>query len=305
MVDFVKPGEGDSSPKKKKYKFNFKRFFLILLIFYLLSSLVSTLTYNYTPKIAVVPIQGSITVGKDSSLLGGESASSREISNTLRSLVVDDSVKGILLDINSGGGSAVASEELGNAILYAKQFKPVYAVISDVGASGAFWAAVSANKVYTSKISLVGSIGVTMASLSYEDVLKEYNITYRKITAGKYKDIGSPYRKITPYEEKMFQDILDETHQVFIEHVAISRNLSIEQVTPWAEGQIILGSKAKELGFVDELGGYDDALNDLKQATDNSSMVVIYGTEKTLAEELGLSTPSLVPKAEAFGLQFK
>jgi protease-4 len=301
MVDFVEPQK--EKPRKKK-KFSFKRLFIIMIFFFILSSIISSVMFSLTPKIAVIPIHGVILVDKDTSIFGDNSLSSREIASTLYSLKDDTSVEAILLDINSPGGSAVASEEIAQAVQAVKQEKPVYAVISDVGASGAYWVASSADKIYSSKLSLVGSIGVTMASLSYENLLKEYNITYRQLISGKYKDIGTPYREMSEEEKQLLQEILDQTHTEFISIVAEQRNLTMEEITPYAQGQIFLGSKAQEIGFVDKIGTYTDALTDLKNATNPSAIDVVYGLPKTFFEELGMQSPSILPQTRT-GIDFK
>ena len=228
---------------------------------------------------------------EQSTSIYGKSVSSRSIASTLYQLKDDDSVKAILLDINSPGGSPVASEEISKAIEDTKKVKPVYALINDMGASGAFWVAVSANKIYASSMSTLGSIGVTSSGLSFENFIKAHNITYRKLTSGKIKDIGTPFRKQTPEEKKIIQNMLDNIHQKFIEHVAKSRNLTIENVTKYANGEIFLGDFAKKIGFIDEIGYYPDVIQKLKNITNESDiMVVTYGQEPSLLQIMGIDT---------------
>ena len=294
MAQYVKlkeeSEEGNNKPliKKRRSWFSFKTFIIVFLSLFILSSIISSISYSLTPKIAIVPIDGIISTQASNSLLE-EYISSRDIATTLYELKDDSSVKAVLLDINSPGGSPVASEEISKAIEAVKEEKPVYALINDVGASGAFWIAVSADKIYASSMSTVGSIGVTSAGLGFEEFIKQYNITYRRQTSGEYKDMGTPYREPTNEENEMIQELLDEIHIKFIEHVATSRNLSVDFVKPYAEGQVFLGSKAKELGFIDEIGYYEDVIAELKaNATD--IMIVDYGPEPTLFEELGVKS---------------
>lgn len=302
MVDFVKLEEDKGSGKKGEEKsfFTFKNFILIFLLFFLISSIFTSVSDSMTPKIAVIPITGAIMTESDNSLFGGSSVSSREIATKLLELKDDDSVKAVLLDINSPGGSPVASEEISRAIEEVKKKKPVYALINDVGASGAFWVAVSANKTYASSMSVVGSIGVTSAGLGFEDFIKQYNITYRKQTAGNLKDMGTPFREPTKEEEKILQAILDDIHVRFIEHVATSRNMEYKKVEKYATGQIFLGSEAKEIGFIDEIGYYPDVISELKNIT-KANTVVNYGPAPTLLEELGFKTEysGLLPSASS------
>ena len=184
MVDFIKLKDEDKQKdNNSRKKISFKKIFLIFLILFLLSSIISSISYSMSSKIAVVPIDSVILTQKSTSIYGN-SISSREISEILRDLEKDDSVKGVIIDINSPGGSPVASEEISKAIESLKSKKPVYALINDIGTSGAFWVAVSTNKIYASSMSTVGSIGVTSATLGFENFIKNYNIKYRKQTSG-------------------------------------------------------------------------------------------------------------------------
>ena len=174
---------------------------------FFISTIISSIALSLSPKIAVVPIKGVITSQGGDNLFSSF-VSSRFISETIYSLADDETVKVIVLDINSPGGSAVASEEISKSVEYAKSKKKVVALINEIGASGAFFISVSANKTYASSMSYVGSIGVTSAKLSFENFIKEHNITYRKLTAGDKKDIGSIYREPTKEEEETVQKTL-------------------------------------------------------------------------------------------------
>jgi protease-4 len=256
----------------------------------ILSSIISSITYDISPKIAVVPIVGPITSDKQTSLYG-TTISSREIASTLRTIQKDTSIKGVILDINSPGGSPVATEEIAKAVEALSFDIPVYAIINDVGASGAFWIAVSADKVYASSMSTLGSIGVTSAGLSFEDFIRNYNITYRKQTAGEYKDMGTPFREPTEKEEEIIQEMLDEIHVKFVEHVAKSRNLNVDDVWPYATGEVFLGSKALNAGFIDEIGYFPDVLIAMESATNlTDPLIVTYGREPTLLEVIGVDS---------------
>ncbi|MFW5704236.1 MAG: signal peptide peptidase SppA [Nanoarchaeota archaeon] len=291
MADYVKlkNERDDDSPKRKKRKswFSWKMFFLFFFLFFFLSSIISSFIYSVTPKAGIVPINGVILTDKETTLYG-TSLSSRDIADTILALDEDTSVKAIILDINSPGGSPVASEEISRAIERAE--KPVYAIISETGASGAFWIAMSADKVYASEMSIVGSIGVTSAGLAFEEFIDEYNITYRRLVAGEHKDMGTPFRELTGKEEEKLQNILDEIHENFIVHVAEARNLSREDVEEYATGEIFLGSTGKEAGFIDEFGYMKDLLEDI-EAEHGSLLVENYAPETTLGDLLlGLSS---------------
>jgi protease-4 len=306
MVDFVKFKKSNESddeiPKKRRSMFSFKRIALWFLVFFIISSVISSISMSIAPKIAVVPITGAImTSNGGSSLLSFDGTNSRDISEKLYDIAADSSIKGVILDINSPGGSPVAAEEISAAIEYVKaQGIPVYSTFSDLGASGAFWIAMSADKVYSSGMSTIGSIGVTSAGLGFERLIENYNISYRRQTSGEFKDMGSPYRAPTETENEKVQIILDEIHSAFINHIANARNLSYLYVLEDATGEIFLGNYAKERGYVDVIGNYKDALNDMKELVGESSLVMDYGPQPKLFDGIGIETmmPSFDSKSQ-------
>jgi len=302
MADFVKfkPEENNEEKSQKRYRrrrINFKGIFLLFLLFFLVSSIISSITYSITPKIAVIPIKGVISSEASSSVFGS-TLSSRDIADQIRSLKDDSSVKAILIDINSPGGSPVASEEISRAIEDTKKEKPVYAIINDIGASGGYWIGVSADKLYASKLSVVGSIGVTSAGLSYENLIKDYNITYRQQTAGKYKDLGSPFREQTQEEKEIMQKLLDDLHSEFKIHISKSRNISLEELEEYAQGQIFLGEEAKEIGLIDDIGYYDSTIDELRNITSQNAIIINYEPEPSLIDILKINSIFEIPKAE-------
>lgn len=299
MVEYVKLKDIDEDQKetqkpiaknKSRYKISFKKILLLSLFILLLSMLISSISLSLSDKIAVVPIKGVIMSEKTSTIYSS-SVSSREIASTLYDLRNDDSVKAILLDINSPGGSPVASDEISKAIENIKKVKPIYSLINDVGASGAYWVASSTDKIYSSSMSTIGSIGVTSAGLSFENFITEHNITYRQQISGKYKDMGSIYRKQTDEEKAIIQNLLDNIHKRFIEHVAKNRNITIENVTKLATGEIFLGSETIKNGLTDKIGYYPDVINKLKNITNSENAIVVtYGSTPTLLQIIGIES---------------
>jgi len=204
-----------------------------------------------TGNIAVIDINGVIMTGKDG-IFSSSIASSTEIVKLIEKIEKDKSIKGMILMINSPGGSAVASQEIADAINELNM--TTVAVIRDVGASGGYWVSSAADKIFASKLSIVGSIGVRASYLEFADMIQDYNVTYRRLVAGKYKDMGSPFKELTEEENKLFQEVLDQMHEVFIEEVSQNRNLDVEAVRALATGQFFTGIKAKEVGLIDEFG---------------------------------------------------
>lgn len=240
--------------------------FTILLFFavvigltvYLLGEL-SIISGDY---VSVVPVKGEVTLGGcSSSLLGGSvsCASVPVIKEQLEAADGDDSVKAIVLDVNSGGGGVVASREFMRAVQDTE--KPVVAYIGEVGASGAYYGASAADYIISDRNSLTGSIGVIMTLQHYYGLFEKIGVNVTVIKSGNSKDIGSPYRPVTDEEREELQEMLDEIYYDFVTDIASNRNLSLDHVENISTGEVFLGSRALEYGLVDGLGGLDDAVD--------------------------------------------
>ena len=230
----------------------------LLVLFILIIGAVLILGSSFGGTVAVIPIQGEIGYGS-SDLLGGSVVNPETIKNQIDEAENDESVSAILLDINSPGGTPVASEEIMNAIKDCK--KPVVAWISDTGASGAYLAATGADKIVASPSSMVGSIGVILDLTNLSELYKKIGVTKTVIKGGKYKDIGADYRNMTPEEKTMLQNMVNEHYDHFISIVAENRNLNKSYVSSIAEGQIYTGSQAKNLKLIDYVGSKEEALD--------------------------------------------
>ncbi|MAG77762.1 signal peptide peptidase SppA [archaeon] len=213
-------------------------------------------------KIAVIPIKGMITLEGGSSLLT-TTTSGTEIVAKIKDAQDDNQIKAIVLEINSGGGTVLGSKIVADAIKETE--KPVIAVISEYGASGAYWIASQADLIYADDLSFVGSISVLGSHLEFSGLLEDYNVTYRRLVTGEYKDIGSPYKEMSIQEEFLIQERLQGIHDYFVQEVATGRNLTIEQTNELADGLFYLGYEAKELKLIDELGDREDAIEKAKQ----------------------------------------
>jgi protease-4 len=211
--------------------------------------------------VAVIPIHGTITLGGcPGGLFYIESCAQVDAIRTqLRQADDDPAVKAIVLDVYSGGGNIVASRELMRAVRDTK--KPVVAWIGEVGASGAYYVASAADRIVADDNSITGSIGVIMFVQHYYELFDDIGINVTVLKSGETKDAGSPFRPMTEEERVRFQEIIDKVYDSFIEDVAENRGLSKEYVRENAKGDIYLGSEAKEIGFVDELGGLEEAID--------------------------------------------
>jgi protease IV len=206
-------------------------------------------------NVAVIALDGPISVNGIGSYFDA-SVSSKKVIPLIKK-AVEDEKEAIIFEINSPGGSAVASYEIADAI--AELEIPTVAVVHEVGASGAYWIAASTDYIIANELSMVGSIGVISSYLDFSGLLDDYNVSYERLVAGEFKDTGSPLKKLSSAERELFQHKLDLIHDVFIEQVAEHRSMSVEEVTVLADGFVYLGLEGAENGLVDTLGGMNEA----------------------------------------------
>ncbi len=232
-------------------------------------------------NVAVIDITGAITT-QDASGFGAVQASSSRIVNFIETADSDNRVSAILFRINSGGGSPVATEEIASAIQNTN--KTTVAVIRDTGASGAYWVASATDTIFASRMSIVGSIGVTGSNFGIDELLEEYNVTYRRLVTGEYKDIGSPFKEMTDEERLLFQERLEVLHRIFAETIADNRNLTDEEISKIANGLFWTGMQAKDIGLIDEFGGEREALKYIEEKLGIKAEAVEYRRDPSLGD---------------------
>ncbi|MBU8892250.1 MAG: signal peptide peptidase SppA [Bacteroidales bacterium] len=208
-------------------------------------------------KIAVVYASGTVLMGE-----GGEGViGSDRISRAVRKARKDSSVKAIVLRVNSGGGSALASEVIWREVKLAQETKPVIASIGDVAASGGYYIIAPAQKIIASPNSITGSIGVFGLFFSGKELLNEkLGIHVDVAKTNKFADIGSVTRPFRPEEREIFQYLVENFYETFITKVAEGRNMTKEEVDEIGQGRVWSGVNAIEIGLIDEFGGLEDAI---------------------------------------------
>lgn len=203
--------------------------------------------------IAVIPIDGVIAGAGGAGVITPQS-----FRDKLNQALDDDSVKAVVLRVDSPGGTVAASEEIA---LYVKASdKPVVVSVGDVDASGAYMVSSQADKIIALPGSAVGSIGVITEIPNVAGLLDKLGVEFTVITAGTYKDAGSPYRSLTTTEKALIQGSVDEVYGQFIDIVAEGRSMPRSKVESLATGWAWNGTEAKKLGLVDQIGTFDDAL---------------------------------------------
>lgn len=211
---------------------------------------------NNAAQIAVVYAEGAIVGGKGSI----ETIGSDRFAEVLRELREDESVKAVVLRVNSPGGSATASEVILREILLTKKKKPVVVSMGNVAASGGYWIAAGANQIFAEENTITGSIGVFGLLSNIQEIANEQGVTWDVVKTGKFADISSNVRPKTEAELAIYQQSIDKTYQLFLRKVARYRDLPIEQVKQIAQGKIWSGKEANQIGLVDRIGGLESAI---------------------------------------------
>lgn len=210
-------------------------------------------------NIAIIPVHDEITSYTYYDELGDPVLSSTldDFVSELRRAEYDPGILGVIVSIDSPGGSPYAGEAMANELM--RSSLPSAAVVRDMAASAGYWAATGADRIFASVLSNVGSIGVTMSYLEYAGQNEDSGLSYVEIASGPYKDAGNPDKRLSEEERALFQRDVDETHLDFVQAVARNRNLSEETVASLADGSTMLGRAAFSAGLIDELGDRESA----------------------------------------------
>lgn len=176
---------------------------------------------------------------------------------------MDGEVKAILLEVDSYGGYPVAAEEVANALKRSK--KPTVAFVRGAATSAAYWAASGADIIFSSALSDIGSIGVTMSYLDNVQKNNNEGLSYNSLSVGQFKDYGDPNKTLTTEERELIMRDLEVNHNIFIQTISENRNLPIDKVRVLADGSSMPGEMALENGLIDRIGDYYDARNYLRE----------------------------------------
>ena len=249
----------------------------------------SSLGLNRGPRIAVIYAAGIIASGKSTyESPGGAVVGSDTIVEYLRKARGDDTVKAIVLRVDSPGGSAIASDIIWREVLLTKNQKPLIASMSDVAASGGYYISMPAHAIVAEPSTLTGSIGVVLTKFVIDGTLKKLGMNLEGVSQGKYAEMYSPKRPFTPEERARMVENMQATNDTFVEKAAQGRNTTPEKIDQIGQGRVWTGRQAKEIGLVDELGGLDRAIALAKQrakiAQDAEVELVIYPPKKSFYE---------------------
>jgi protease-4 len=233
-----------------------KKVFLIIILIIVVLIIALYLASFLSParggKIGVVEIEGAITDMK-------------EAMEDVVKFKEDDSIKGVILRINSPGGAVGPTQEIYSEIKKLRKSKKVYVSMGSVCASGGYYLAVTGEKVYASPSTITGSIGVIMEQAVVEDLMKKIGIESNTIKSGPLKDTGSPFRKMREDEKKYLQSLIDSIYEQFVNDVAEGRKMPVDQVKQLADGRIYTGLQAKDTGLIDNIGTFYDVVDEMQK----------------------------------------
>ncbi len=273
-------------------------YLLILLILWLPESLPNSAMKATKEHTAIIEINGVIADDSE--------ASADNVITALRSAYEDKKTKGVILRINSPGGSAVQAGYINDEIRRLKEKHPkipVYAVVTDMAASGGYYIAVAADDIYVDKASIVGSIGVLMSTFGFERGMEKLGIERRLLTAGKHKGILDPFSPLKPQEKQHLQEMLDQVHQQFIQAVKAGRGERLKESPDIFSGLFWSGEESIKLGLADGLGSSSYVARELIGA---ETLVDYTRSEDFLerfAKRIGAGAAAFVSGQTGFGIQ--
>lgn len=285
--------------KDRKWRRVFKIVLLVIFVFYILSIILvagsngGSAVNSGQPHTALVELNGVISLGK------GDVSADR-LNASLRRAFQAKMSKGVVLRINSPGGSPVQSDEINAEIVRLRSLypdKPLHVVVSDVCASGGYYIAAAADQIFANPSSIVGSIGVRMDSFGFVDALKKLGVERRSLTAGTNKAILDPFLPVKESQQAHAKQMLAVVHQQFINRVKAGRGDRLSDNPDLFSGLFWSGEQAKELGLIDEFGSLDYVARDVI----GHEAIVDYSFKpdflQQFAQDLGVSISSSVTNA--------
>lgn len=254
-------------------------------------------------KIAVMELEGTIVSSSSDGGFFSKESPAVSLLKSLKAASLDPNIKGIIIKINSPGGTVAMSQNIYDQIIEVRKSKPVIALFDDIAASGGYYIASAADRIIAQSGSLTGSIGVIFSFMDYHNLLiDKLSVNPVVVKSGKYKDIGSGFRQMTDEEKQLMQGIIDDSYNQFISAIIKGRvqrtdKYSVEK-TPLtlaalkenADGRVFTGHQAKNLGFVDAIGNIDTAeimiekMAQEKFSNSQKAKLVNYNKKSSLSE---------------------
>jgi protease-4 len=218
-------------------------------------------------RIAVIEIEGIISDSKD-------------VMEDINRFKEDELITGVILRIDSPGGAVGPTQEIYREVIKLKDKKNVFVSMGTACASGGYYIASAAEKIYANPSTITGSIGVIMQLMIAEDVLKKLGLESNTVKAGKFKDVGSPFRRMTGPERAYLDEIVTSIHEQFIKDIAAGRKMDVATVRKLAQGKIYTGTQAQEVGLIDSIGNFYDTVDGLKEVLEIEGKPVLVYAQK-------------------------
>jgi len=247
-------------------------------------------------RIALLRVEGVIQDTGSASSLFATGYDHQALMEQLDLIRDDQSVKGVVLYVDSPGGGVVESSDIHDKIVAIQKEReiPVYVSMGGLAASGGYYISAPADKIFAHQETMTGSIGVIMESINYGEFADKHGIDFVTIKSGKYKDIMSATREMTDEERGMLQEMLNDSYERFVDVIEEGRGMSEAEVKKWADGRIMNGRQAIEAGLADETGRLEDAVAALRNDHDLAKAELFeYGTDVGFGSLLGVKMQSM------------
>lgn len=256
-------------------------------------------------RIAMIEVDGAITDIAESSLLGGTRDNPLAVfKNKLDIAASDDRVKAVVLRINSPGGGVTASDIMYRELRAFRQTtgKPIIACMMDLAASGGYYIACAADRIYALNSTVTGSIGVIMMTPDLSGTMGKIGARMNTIKSGDMKDSGSPFREMNERDRAVFQGLIDSMYENFLAVVKAGRpGIAADKLRSLADGRVYTAAQAKEAGLIDEIGTLQDAIAAAKSAAKldgKNSVVVQYGMSYAYKPNIYASASNTIPQQQ-------
>ncbi len=266
---------------------------IIMVVTPIVGGAMSAVSGSLGPKVAVIELSGVIT---DAS----------EVLKALYSEARNKDTKAIVLRIDSPGGAVAPSEEIYNAVRRLKAEKPIVVSMGSMAASGGLYSAASASKIFCQPGTQTGSIGVIMQVPNFSTIADKVGVSMITIKSGALKDVGNQFRPMTEDDRRFLEEVAARVHKNFIQAIAEGRKLTVDKVEKFADGRVLLGSEAKDLGLVDGFGDIYDAAREalvLAKVELKADQIpnLVYANKKKNFLERALDSETLIPSLVEWG----
>lgn len=229
-------------------------------------------------KIAVVNIEGTIMDSGNTGMFNADAYNHPMVIESLEQIADDDTISGVMLNVNSPGGGVYESAEIHKHLQEIKEAgKTVYSSMGGMAASGGYYVSAPADQIFATNETITGSIGVIMQTINYSQLAEDYGVEFETYASGDMKEMLSGHKETSQEEAEYVQGMVDSMYQDFVDVVAEGRGMSGEEVRELADGRVYLGDDAVENGLVDQLGYTEDAMAALEEEIGDNPQVVEYG----------------------------